>query len=141
MTEENRPDVLAREYLDLWQRQVAEMICDPSAASAGVNLFPMLQGAALADEKVAAQWFESAQNAWKEVSAYAPFPTNGPFAWPVAAAAKAGSEAAGDASRDSGDELARLTRRIAELEERLAALEGTADGRGPTVGGENSEPR
>jgi hypothetical protein len=100
------PDLedLARRYLDLWQQQMTQIAADPELAETVRRLFgPWLGGG-----------------------------------WPPATYARtdgertdgATSRSASDRapSRDRGDELELVARRLADVEKRLAALESGAQG-------------
>lgn len=120
------PDLnaLAREYLDLWQQQLAETARDDTLArtmSDAVRL--MSAGAAqMASQTAAMQQVMARQMDQAGVA-------GGTFATDTAEAAT-GTAAAGASHRDDGRVLDELHRRVAELEERLAVLERSLPGKG-----------
>ncbi len=98
------PDLanLAKRYLDLWQEQLIAMAADPDLAD---GLARLLAGLAPAS--------------WPP-----------PFGAPAYDGSPPGAAAAAPASRQRGDALDELARRLAAVEDRLAALETGAPGGG-----------
>ena len=103
MFEQTDIESLARRFLDLWQEQLAAMATDPEFANS-------------------AERFMSAFDPGRRGGA-----TGDPSADPDDAA---GTAAASTAYGTRDDELRRLERRVAALEERLAAFEGAASASG-----------
>lgn len=109
MSEPPDYDSLARRYLDLWQRHLADAAADPDLARAWTTFFAALSGQARP----------------------APFPWPAPF--PAAPQAPAGGNARDAAAPgaapvpaapgDGGGDLRRLEARLAAVEKRLAELE------------------
>ena len=114
MTDAPELEQLARRYLDLWQDQVAAQVNDPAFAEALAKVYALTtKGAGLV-----------ATAAGLPVAT----PTNGAHDDQVAAgtaapSAPARAAAAAVSSDDASDDLARLRRRVAELEERIGQLE------------------
>lgn len=123
------PDIeaLARRYLDLWQDQLTAIAADPDFAETMGRLFELM--------------------AWAAPPAGGPPPT-GPMANDVTTKPRGsmrhdnkplaepsnGSAPPTAPRRDGGDDVARLTRRIADLEARLLALEKGSGGGGGRTG-------
>jgi hypothetical protein len=99
------PDLanLAKRYVDLWQDQLSAMAADPELAESMARLFAALVPPAWA------RWPGAARNE---------------------AAAPAGAAATGTPSHDGDGGVAEFARRLAAVEERLAALESGAHGNG-----------
>jgi hypothetical protein len=97
------PDLedLARRYLDLWQQQMTQAAADPELAETIRRLFGPWWGAAAAG-----------------------FPAQ------ETSSATSGTAPARAPSRDRGDQLDDLARRLADVEKRLAAVESAARSRG-----------
>jgi hypothetical protein len=110
------PDLanLAKRYVDLWQDQLSAMAADPELAESMARLLAAL---------VPPTWLR----------------------WPGAtrdeAAAPAGAAAAGAAPLDGDGGLAELARRLAAVEERLAALEAGTRGGGTGARGKRRPRR
>lgn len=139
---------LARQFVDLWQDQMAASLADPETAETLTRLTAMWSGAAGAmmsalagaGESMAAQQAERKTGAGTgggsgthDTQAGAGADLAG-----KAAGSKAGSAATVAASGAGGDTLARLASRLDAVEARLAALEGAAGkrsgGRRPKAG-------
>jgi hypothetical protein len=118
-------DELARRYLDLWQDQVAAMSADPDM-SRTMGRYAQLW-ATLGPAGLAGIWAAAAEGL-KGGGPGANVFADGPFAEFFKHAATHGAAPAGAARGDRGDDLAELRRRLAVLEERLAA------GTSPTAG-------
>lgn len=117
-----QPDLerLANAYLDLWQDQMAAMAADPVLTETMSRLFALTSAGA---GPAFSQEAEQSRDANRQNSKQ-----SGNGAEPTTAA---GAEAAAAAPRDGGYDLGELARRIAAIEERLAALEsGSGDGGG-----------
>jgi hypothetical protein len=125
-------DALAKRYLDLWQDQVAALSTDPEVART-LGRYAQLW-AALGPAGIAGIWAAAAEGL-KGGGAGANVFADGPFAEFFRAAAAHGPAPAAAARGDRGDDLAELRRRLAVLEERLAA--GAA---APAGAGLASEP-
>jgi hypothetical protein len=111
MTEPPDYEQLAKRYLDLWQDQLAAAAGDPKLAREMARLASLMKQSPfgwMADQFGADAGAEPNRSADDRSEA-----TGGP--------ASAGTSPAG-----SADDLDDLARRVAELEARVAALEGTA---------------
>jgi hypothetical protein len=107
-------DALARRYLDLWQDQMTAMAGDPTLAAALGRLFET--AAAAMPMNWFGAWLQAMQQAMRAGAASGDDGGGG-------TRAKAGAAAAAAAPVDGGRDLARLRRRVAALEARLARLE------------------
>ena len=119
MAEPPTMEELARRFLDLWQDQVAALAADPQVAAQWRQLMLASLGMSEALKGGAAR--EQAR----------------------AGAAPAGAAPAAAASGLGRDDPAGLARRVAALEQRLAAVESGAVGRGDAAGagGAGRKPR
>ncbi len=113
MAESPDLDTLARRYLDLWQDQVAAMAADSELSETMMRLW---QNAAAAGPAGWAQlWAAAAQAQGAGPSGSSrDFTASAAPAWPASAATP---------SRDRGDDVVELGRRVAELELRLGRIE------------------
>jgi hypothetical protein len=126
---------LAREYLDLWEDQLAAMAADPTLARQSARFFETMGGAEAAANPMAnpmatAQMAAMAQQFMTLAGLAAggntsdgPTTSTPPNPAPGAAPAAA-------ASGDGAQQLAELTGRLAALEERLDRLEAGGGGAG-----------
>jgi hypothetical protein len=135
---------LARRYLDLWQEQATALAADPNFAAALKDLYAGGEAAARLGDAVAA---------WGAMLPPGLFPGGLPPRHPddsqggsddqaadgraerEASTARRGAKppgppAPGAASHDGGHDLDEFARRLAALEERIAALESGARGKG-----------
>ena len=139
-------ETLAQRYLDLWQEQWAACAADPEMADAAARLFQMMaQGAATMAPFVLGPggfaYTSQPGSGWNPTPGSPPPPAPSP---PAQGAPRdrgqphdsseprppAGAAAPGAASGDGGGDTAQLLRRIAALEERLAAMEAASAGPG-----------
>src|SRR5690349_23389700 len=125
---------LARRYLDLWQDQWAALAVDPEVAEDFVRLFQIMGQGAAAMAPFTAFGMASAYQRSQFHDPYAPHTAGRPSDDTPAGAASARPAHGSDA----GDPV-QLARRIAVLEERLAALE--AGGPGPRRGASGGSRR
>lgn len=122
-------ETLARQYLELWQSQLTAMAADPDTAETmGRMMAAMAQAnpAAMGPMGPAAMNPAAmAQAMWAGTSGQAgpPGEEHDAKAEQRGSGAAAGPAAATAASDDGDDVVARLERRVAELEERLDRLE------------------
>ncbi|CCD03302.1 conserved protein of unknown function (plasmid) [Azospirillum baldaniorum] len=138
-------ETLAQRYLDLWQEQWAACAADPEMADAAARLFQMMaQGAAAMAPFVLGPggfaYTSPPGTGWNPTPAPSHPSCEGeprdrgqrhdPPASRPAARSEAGAAAPGAASGDGGGDTAQLLRRIAALEERLAAMEAASAGAG-----------
>src|SRR4051812_46760183 len=123
---------LARRYLDLWQDQWSALAVDPEVAENFARLFQIIgQGAAIMAPFTAFGMTAGATQRQQFNDPFASTMAGRPVADPSSGTTSARAPHGGDA-----DHAAELARRIAVLEERLAALEGAAPRprRGPSGG-------
>src|SRR5512145_1048929 len=120
-------ETLARRYLDLWQDQVSAMAADPELAETLGRLFQVM--ATMGPAGWAELWASASQPLRPDGVATASDDendqpqTSGKRA--TRAATPNGATPAAAASGERDDDMARLRRRVAVLENRLAALEQT----------------
>jgi len=118
---------LAREYLDLWEDQLAAMAADPTLAEQSARFFGAMGGAeAAANPMATAQMAAMAQQFMTLAGLAAGGTAKDGYSKPTTA----GSAPATAASGDSAQQLAELTSRLAALEERLDRLEAGGGGKG-----------
>lgn len=121
---------LAREYLDLWEDQLAAMAADPAIAAQSARFFETMgQADAAANPLATAQMAAMAQQFMTLAGlAAGDRADNGDATDVPARRAPAGSTAATAAPGDSAQQLAELASRLAALEERLDRLEAGGGG-------------
>jgi len=128
----NTPDfaALAREYLDLWEDQLAAMAADPTIAAQSARFFETMgQADAAANPLATAQMAAMAQQFMTLAGLAAGGKAeNGDTTDVPAQRTPAGSTAATAAPGDSAQQLAQLASRLAALEERLDRLEAGGGG-------------
>ena len=131
---------LARQYLDLWEDQLAAMAADPTLAAQSARFFETMGQAEAATNPVAtaqmaamAQQFMTLAGLAAGGTAGNGEPTGGDATDGPTPNTTAGPAPAAAASGDSTQQLAQLTSRLAALEERLDRLEaGSGGARGGT---------
>lgn len=130
MAEHGDMDELARRYLDLWQDQVSALAADPELGAAVEKLmagfaagpaaawsaWPGILAGLMTGTAVDGQWDGRNSKARDEGGADGRFSKNG-------AAPAAGASPAATAPDGGGADLGDIARRLALLEQRLAALE------------------
>jgi len=112
MTDKPDLDALARQYLDLWQEHLSDMAADGEMAEAVAKSVELMNGSAAAFARMMTEAAsEGSRNSQHdEGSSGAIIKTSG-------------ATAAGAASGNSDDVLDQFSRRIAQLEKRIAELE------------------
>ena len=126
---------LAREYLDLWEDQLAAMAADPTIAAQSARFFETMgQADAAANPLATAQMAAMAQQFMTLAGLAAggkagnDDSTGGDATDVPAQRSSAGSAAATAAPGDGAQQLAQLASRLAALEERLDRLEAGSSG-------------
>ncbi len=134
---------LARQYLDLWEDQLAAMAADPTLATQSARIFETMgQPEAATNPLATAQMAAMAQ----QFMTLAGLAAGGTANDGNATQTTAGPAPAAAASGDSAQQLAQLTSRLAALEERLDRMEagsgGARGGTKPATGkGRNTKPK
>ena len=134
MSEQADLDELARRYLDLWQDQMTALAGDPEFAEALQQLMTAMSVPGSAAPEFLRAWpaMMTGQQPGQLTKDLADDGTGG---------RAPGAPAAATASDDGGLDLDHVTRRLAALEERIAALEaGAKRGRGGTAGKSRKPP-
>ena len=122
---------LAREYLDLWEDQLAAMAADPTLAGQSARFFETMGSAeAAANPMATAQMAAMAQQFMTLAGLAAGGNTSDGPTTPTPPNPAPGSAPAAAASDDGAQQLAELTSRLAALEERLDRLEAGGGGAG-----------
>jgi hypothetical protein len=129
MSDEPKPEEIARRYIDLWQEQLEAMAKDPALADAMARAYQMtFQGVAM--------MVGAAGSALKPAEAASD--EQEPQHHESRAKPPSGTAPAAAASDGAGFDPARLLRRVAEIEKRLARLEAAPADKG---GGAAPRPR
>ncbi|WP_354081443.1 hypothetical protein [Constrictibacter sp. MBR-5] len=126
MTDEPDPALIARRYVDLWQRQVSGVVPDPSVMDAAALYLRSLMGLT-----APGQLGETARN--RHVDTRSPS-GRGSGSGSGAEHGPAGPAPASAASGDRDGGLDEFARRLAACEERIADLEGQLARRGRGAG-------
>ncbi|HWA47439.1 MAG TPA: hypothetical protein VG742_04150 [Dongiaceae bacterium] len=121
--DQTRLQELSRKLLDLWQDHLSAVAQDPDLLAQALKLmsaapFAWMPGFAAPNASQGGAGFAQSAN---------PFPSGifgGGFAGPASSPPAAGSATAAAASAAGADDVGQLRRRLAELEGRLARLEG-----------------
>jgi hypothetical protein len=122
---------LAREYLDLWEDQLAAMAADPTLAEQSARFFGAMGGAeATANPMATAQMAAMAQQFMTLAGLAAGGKANDGDAKPTTAGPAPGPAPVAAAPGDGAQQLAELASRLAALEERLDRLEAGSSGAG-----------
>jgi hypothetical protein len=146
---------LARRYVDLWQDQLAAMTADPEYWGAVQRLFDAFAAGASVPDAFAGGWKSAEPDAkapgkYEESGESGEYEKSGEYratgrsSQPSRSAAKpaeTGAPAASPASRGGGDDMADIARRLARLEERLAALEAPSRSGRKRVAPRTRKPR
>ncbi len=120
---------LAREYLDLWEDQLAAMAADPALAGQSARFFETMGGAeAAANPLATAQMAAMAQQFMTLAGLAAGGNTSDGPTTPTPPNPAPGTAPAAAASGDGAQQLAEFTSRLAALEERLDRLEAGGGG-------------
>ncbi len=120
---------LAREYIDLWEDQLAAMAADPTLTEQSARFFGAMGGAeAAANPMATAQMAAMAQQFMTLAGLAAGGTANDGDANRSTSGPTAGSAPAAVASGDGAQQLAELASRLAALEERLDRLEAGGGG-------------
>jgi len=111
-------DELARRYLDLWQEHLCDLSADGEIAQTVAKSIELMNGSAAAFAKMAETSLQQSGDNNHDAGhrANTDHPT--------------GTSPAGPASDNSDAILDQLTRRIGELEKRIADLESAPEGKG-----------
>jgi hypothetical protein len=121
---------LAREYLDLWEDQLAAMAVDPTLAEQSARFFETMGQAEAATNPLATAQMAAMAQQFMTLAGLAAGgkPDNGDATDVPTKRRPAGAAPAAAAPGDSAQQLAELTSRLAALEERLARLEAGGGG-------------
>ncbi|MBL6932765.1 MAG: hypothetical protein ISR45_07435 [Rhodospirillales bacterium] len=119
MTEKHDLDELARQYLDLWQEHLSDMAGDGEMAEAVAKSIELMNGSAAAFARM------MTDTASKE-----PRDSNNDDGLSSAITQSSGTTAPGPPSGNPDDVLDQFSRRIAQLEQRIAKLESAAGASG-----------
>lgn len=137
MADETDLDELARRYLDLWQDQMSALASDPEAAEAMTRLMTAAGANGSATWPAFVPGFGPA-GAGRDGEASEKDPDGAATDQAEGSAASSGAAAAAASSSHGGADLDRLASRLAELEERVRALESSPR---RASGGASRKPR
>jgi hypothetical protein len=133
-------EALAQRYLDLWQDQLAALAADPETSRLMGRSLQLWAGAGPAGWQAiwqaAADGLKGQQGHSFDHGAFAEF-----FKQPSGPAQTRGAAPAGAASGHGDDDVAKLRRRLAELEARVAEVAPKSGGTGGGAGKRARKPR
>ena len=119
MADKTDLDDLAKQYLDLWQEQLNDLSQDKEVAEAVAKSIELMNGSAATFARMAEQSAKNFGGPSDDATNRSPVATED------------GAPPDGTASGDADDVVGELTRRLGELEQRVAKLESASKTKSP----------